>query len=57
MPYRIEFREGYPKKVSSRNELLKEIGETKREIVDIRKIYKSGVEDSVFDKYEKYIDK
>jgi len=57
MRYRIEYtnkrRCDY---VNSRNELLQKLKEKEDEsIEDIRKIYKSGVTDSVMDNYKRYL--
>lgn len=54
MRYRIEYAFGgycsYPR---NRKELLEELKRTKREMIsDIRKLYKSGVSDSVLEKYQ-----
>ena len=57
MRYRIEYtnkrRCDY---VNSRNELLQKLKEREdKSIEDIRKIYKSGVTDSVMDNYKRYL--
>ncbi len=57
MRYRIEYtnkrRCDY---VNSRNELLQKLKEKEdKSIEDIRKIYKSGVTDSVMDNYKRYL--
>lgn len=57
MRYRIEYtnkrRCDY---VNSRKELLQKLKEKKdKSIEDIRKIYKSGVTDSVMDNYKRYL--
>lgn len=42
--------------VNSRNELLQKLKEKEdKSIEDIRKIYKSGVTDSVMDNYKRYL--
>lgn len=51
MRYRIEYADGrYCNFVNGRAELLKQ-----EEISDVRKIYKSGVSDSVMETYRNYI--
>lgn len=57
MRYRIEYANGHCCNfANSRLDLLKWIELLKdEEITDIRKLYKSGVSDSVFEKYENYI--
>ncbi|MDO5599974.1 MAG: hypothetical protein Q4G15_07425 [Lachnospiraceae bacterium] len=57
MRYRMEYtnkrRCDY---VNGRNELLQKLKEKKdKSIEDIRKIYKSGVTDSVMDNYKRYL--
>lgn len=57
MRYRIEYtnkrRCDY---VNSRNELLQKLKEKEDKLIeDIRKIYKSGVTDSVMDNYKRYL--
>lgn len=57
MRYRIEYtnkrRCDY---VNSRNELLQKLKEKEdKSIEDIRKVYKSGVTDSVMDNYKRYL--
>lgn len=56
MEYRIEYAEGKCCNFAhSRKDLLKWLKLLKDEtITDIRKIYKSGVSDSVMDTYRKY---
>ena len=57
MEYRIEYAEGKCCNFAhSRKNLLRWLKLLKDEtIMDIRKIYKSGVSDSVMDTYKKYI--
>ena len=57
MKYRIEFEEGKCCNFAhDRKELLEKLKQLKNEtITDIRKIYKSGVSDSVIEAYKKYI--
>ena len=57
MEYRIEYAEGKCCNFAhSRKDLLRWLKLLKDEtIIDIRKIYKSGVSDSVMDTYRKYI--
>ena len=57
MRYRIEYADGRCCSfANSRNDLIEWLKLLKGEsITDIRKQYKSGVSDSVIDKYEKYI--
>lgn len=51
MRYRIEYADGrYCNFANGRAELLKQ-----EEISDIRKVYKSGVSDSVLETYRNYI--
>lgn len=55
MKYRIEFKEGKCCKFADGREALLKLLETERGIEDIRKIYKSGVSESVMDLYRKYL--
>lgn len=56
MGYRIEFaNKKYGNYVNNRKELLERLAALKDEVIDIRKVYKSGVEDSVLEKYERYL--
>lgn len=57
MRYRIEYADGrYCNFVNGRAELLKWLKLLKQEeISDVRKIYKSGVSDSVLETYRNYI--
>ena len=57
MQYRIEYADGRCCSfASSRKDLLGWLGLLKDETIsDIRKLYKSGVSDSVMDKYRRYI--
>ena len=57
MRYRIEYSGGSCCKVADSSEdLIEWLRLLKDEtITDIRKLYKSGVSDSVMEKYEKYI--
>ena len=57
MKYRIEYEGGCHCEIANdRDELLKKIKSSKsKTIKDIRKEYKSGVSDSVLEKYERYI--
>lgn len=59
MEYRIEYANGKCRNYAhSRKDLLEWLSTLKDEVItDIRKIYKSGVEDSVLEKYERYIKK
>lgn len=59
MRYRIEYASGkYCNFANSRKDLLDLLQFLKDETIsDIRKIYKSGVSDSVFEKYQAYIQK
>ncbi|MDC7289559.1 hypothetical protein NXH76_17300 [Blautia schinkii] len=59
MRYRIEYADGQCCNfANSRPDLLNWLKLLKDEaITDIRKLYKSGVSDSVMEKYEKYINK
>ena len=57
MMYRIEYVVGgYISFPRNRNELIEELQRMEREmIIDVRKLYKNGVSDSVLEKYEKYM--
>ena len=59
MRYRIEYADGrYCNFANSRKDLLEWLKLLKdEEIIDIRKIYKNGVTDSVLEKYQNYLDK
>ena len=59
MRYRIEYANGKCRNYAkSRKDLLEWISILKDEVItDIRKVYKNGVEDSVLEKYERYIKK
>ena len=58
MSYRIEYDSGHCKFADSSKELIEKLKLPEdRTILDIRKLYKSGVSDSVLEKYEKYITK
>lgn len=59
MRYRIEYADGKCCNfANSSNDLIAWLKLLKNETIsDIRKLYKSGVSDSVMDKYEKYINK
>lgn len=57
MEYRIEYAGGKCCNIAhSRKDLIQWLKLLKDEtITDIRKLYKSGVSDSVFERYEQYI--
>mgnify|MGYP000758368030 FL=1 len=57
MRYRIEYADGrYCNFVNSRKDLLDWLKALKDEnVVDIRKVYKNGVTDSVIDSYRSYL--
>ena len=57
MKYRIEYTEGrYSDFANGRQELIRQIkAAAPGTIADIRKLYQSGVSDSVKEKYGKYI--
>lgn len=57
MRYRIEYADGRCCSfANSRTDLIERLKSLKDETVtDVRKLYKSGVSDSVMDKYEQYI--
>lgn len=57
MVYRIEYANGRCCNiVHGRKNLIERLKQLKAEtIADIRKLYKSGVSDSVVEKYERYI--
>lgn len=57
MRYRIEYtNKSRCDYVNGRNELLQKLKEKEdKSIEDIRKIYKSGVTDSVMDNYKRYL--
>ena len=59
MRYRIEYADGRCCNfASSRKELLEWLKLLKdEEIIDIRKIYKNGVTDSVLEKYRNYVNR
>lgn len=59
MRYRIEYADGRRCNfANSRKDLLDWLKALKDEkIVDIRKVYKNGVTDSVMDNYRKYLEK
>ena len=59
MIYRIEYESGKCCNFAhSRQDLIEWLKLLKDEtITDIRKVYKSGVSDSVFEKYQNYINK
>ena len=59
MRYCIEYTGGYHNTfVNNRQELVKQIQlAAPGTVEDIRKLYKSGVSDSVMEKYEQYIKK
>lgn len=57
MRYRIEYAfGGYCSFAKSSKDLIEELKRLKRDMVaDVRKLYKSGVSDSVMDIYGKYL--
>lgn len=57
MGYRIEYADGkHCDFARSRDDLIGQLRDSKGAgITDIRKLYRSGVSDSVMEKYEKYI--
>lgn len=57
MKFRIEYTDRkFPDYVIGRKNLLDHLKNLKRKsVADIRKIYKSGVSDSVLEKYGKYM--
>lgn len=57
MEYRIEYARGKCRNyATNRKDLLEWLSILKDEVItDIRKVYKNGVEDSVLEKYQKYI--
>lgn len=56
MKYIIYYSNDKVSKADGRKELLKQIAQLrKEEIEDIRKVYKSGVTDSVFELYKPYM--
>ena len=59
MRYRIEYADGRCCNVAnSRKDLLEWLKLLKdEEIIDIRKIYKNGVTDSVLEKYRNYVNR
>ena len=59
MRYRIEYADGRCCSIAiSRKDLLEWLKLLKdEEITDIRKIYKNGVTDSVFEKYQNYVNR
>lgn len=59
MEYRIEYANGNCQNyANSRKDLLEWLSILKDEVIsDIRKIYKNGMEDSVLEKYKRFIKK
>ena len=59
MRYRIEYADGRRCNfANSRKDLLDWLKALKdEEIVDIRKVYKNGITDSVMDNYRRYLEK
>lgn len=58
MKYRIEYCNGDRCNIASdRNDLLEQLKTSPSEIADIRKLYKSGVSDSVIESYKQYVNK
>ena len=57
MEYRVEYADArYPVTVHSREALLEHLKKPEAgAVTDVRKVYKSGVSDSVMEKYKKYI--
>lgn len=55
MSYRIEYAVGHCNFVNSGKELIEKLKSESRTVTDVRKLYKSGVSDSVMEKYERYI--
>ena len=58
MRYRIEYAgEQHCDFANSRPELLKKLQSLTAEVIDIRKVYKSGVTDSVLETYRQYLNR
>ena len=58
MRYRIEYAgERHCDFANSRPELLERLQSLTAEVTDIRKVYKSGVTDSVLETYQPYLDR
>lgn len=58
MRYRIEYvGKRHCDFANSRSELLKKLQSLTAEVTDIRKVYKSGVTDSVLETYQPYLDR
>ena len=56
MRYRIEYAgKRHCDLVNSRSELLEKLSSLTEEVTDIRKVFKSGVSDSVFETYRMYL--
>ena len=56
MRYRNEYAgEQHCDFANSRPELLKKLQSLTAEVIDIRKVYKSGVTDSVLETYQQYL--
>lgn len=56
MRYRIEYAgKRHCDLVNSRPELLEKLRSLTEEVADIRKVFKSGVSDSVFETYKLYL--
>lgn len=58
MKYRIDYKSRHSEFVEGRDRLLERINsQDGKDTTDIRKVYKTGVTDSVMDKYSQYISK
>lgn len=57
MKYRIEYTDGrHCSFANGSNDLIKQLKKLSSDAVaDVRKVFKSGVSETVMDKYEKYI--
>lgn len=56
MKYRIEYAEGSCSFARGSKDLIERLRSNKtRTVIDIRKLYKSSVSDSVMEQYKKYI--
>ncbi len=56
MKYRIEYAEEHCVFANGSKDLIEQLKNDKdKTVVDIRKMYKSGVSDSVMEQYKKYI--
>ena len=55
MKYRIEYVKGVCDFANGSSDLIKKLKQTDRQVTDVRKLYKSGVSDSVMELYRRYV--